>query len=90
MKQALQGLFVCGDEILLLEVVEVGRRLVVLPLIHDLIGMLRVISSDPPIDELTLRDIVVGGLVGSQLGFNQETIACSIPGHVTLLVFVGH
>ena len=70
--------------------VDVGCRLMIFPFIHDLIGMFWIISSDSPIHELTLRDFVVGGLVGSELGFDQQTVSCSVPGHMAFLVLIGH
>jgi len=59
---------------------------VFIPVVHDLIRVLWIIGSDFAVDELLRRNVVVGGLVVAQLGFDQQPVARSIPGHVTLLV----
>ena len=46
--------------------VDVWSGLVVFPLVHDLISMLGIVSSDLSVDKLLLRDVIVGGLVCSQ------------------------
>jgi hypothetical protein len=43
---------------------------VVFPAVHDVVRVLGVLVGGLPVDELLLRDLVVGGLVLAQLGFN--------------------
>ena len=90
MEEAPECLLVGGDEILLLEVVDVGGGLVVLPLVHDLVGVLGVVGRDFAVDEFPLGDVVVGGLVVAQLGLDQESVAGAVPGHISLLVLRRH
>lgn len=90
MKEAAEGMLVGGDEIFLLEVVDVGGGLVVFPLVHDLVGVLGVVGCDFAVDELPFGYVVVGGFVVAQFGLDQEPVAGAVPGHISLLVLRRH
>ena len=66
MKQTAKSMFVGGYHVFFFEVIVIGRGLMVLPLVDDLIGLLGVISCEASIDKLFLRYFVVSGLVSSQ------------------------
>lgn len=65
MKQILQTVLISGNEVLLLEVVVVGRHLVVVPFVHDLIRVFWIVGSYLAVDEVILGNVVVGGLVAA-------------------------
>lgn len=73
-------------EVLLLEVVLVGGYLMVLPLVHELVGVLWILIDELAVDEVGLRDVVIGGLVLAELGLHKEAVAVAVPRHVSLFV----
>ena len=70
MQQFLECSLIGRNQVLLLEVVGVAGELVVFPSVHDVVCVLGVLIGGLPVDELLLGDLVVGGLVLAQLGFN--------------------
>lgn len=67
MQKRLECGFVSLLEIFQLEVVSVGRQFRVLPAVHELIGVFRIVGSQLSVDKLLLRNLIVGWLVPAQL-----------------------
>lgn len=73
-------------EVLLLEVVLVGRYLMVLPLVHEVVGVLWILIDELAVDEVRLGDVVIGGLVLAELRLDEEAVAVAVPRHISLFV----
>lgn len=73
-------------EVLLLEVVLVGRYLMVLPLVHEVVGVLWILIDELAVDEVRLGDVVIGGLVLAKLRLDEKTVAVAVPRHVSPFV----
>ena len=86
MEQTLERDLVGLLEVLLLEVVLVGRYLMVLPLVHEVVGVLRILIDELAVDEFWFGDVVIGGLVLAELGLYEQAVAVAVPRHISLFV----
>lgn len=64
-ESSLQSLLICIDKIFLLEMVDVGSRLMIFPFVHNLVSMLWIIRSYFSINKLSLRNIVVSRFISA-------------------------
>lgn len=48
----------------------VGRYLMVLPLVHKVVSVLWILIDELAVDEVGLRDVVIGGFVLAELRFD--------------------
>ena len=82
--------FVSLFEVLQLQLVGVGRQLRILPPIHKLIGVFRIVGGQLPVDKIPFRNLIVSWLVPAQLRLHQEAVSSAVPGHITGFVTIRH
>jgi hypothetical protein len=69
-EETLECSLVSLAEVFLLEVIGVGRKLMLFPAVHKFIGFFRVLVGELAINKVAIRNIIIGRLVSSQLRFH--------------------